>query len=116
MIETVPPVGARAFSPNALQAAEDFVGMGAPQMGSRLFAVRSGRTSLPYVLTEGLGRFMRARSQRQQEALFREALYNSDVARGLAEMVNIGRMQPESARRLNVWFYNIGMTDEGERQ
>lgn len=108
MTETVPPVGARAFSPNGMQAAEDFVGMGAPQMASRLFAVRSGRTSARYMAAEMFGRFFRAQGQRAQQALFREALYDPAVARSLADSVEIGRMRPEHAKRLGARLFNLG--------
>lgn len=109
MIEAVPPTGARAFSPNGLEAAEGFIGTGVPQMASRLFAVRSGRTSARFVAADLFGRFFRALSQRQQQALFREALYDPEVARAPADSVEIGSMRPEHAKRLGVRLFNLGM-------
>lgn len=109
MIENVPPANAQAFGTNALQKAEDFVGMGAPQIGCRIFAVRSGRTSARYVAVDMLGRFMLSQSQASQAALFREALYDPDVARSLVNMAFIKGTAKNSARSLNTRLFNLGM-------
>ena len=78
----------------------DVLGTPAPQIESRTFAAASGRTSFRWVANMMLVRFMRQRSLAAREALFREALYNPEVARELAAMTMVGRVPAARARRL----------------
>ncbi len=109
MMEAVPPSGARAFSANPVQALEDTMGMGASAAASRYVNVQSGRLSGRIAAFDAFGRFMRARTLAQQQALFKEALYDPDVARSLADMVTIGRLPRDEARRLNARLFALGM-------
>jgi hypothetical protein len=116
MLERVPSPTGRAYDPNPMQAAEDFMGMGIPQVGSRVFAAQSGRTSYRYIATDMLGRFLRGRSKAEANALMREALYDPKVAADLAQFSRMKSGGEPIARRLEVRLQNLGAIGEDEEQ
>ena len=115
MIERVPPPQGRAAAgESGVTRLGKRLGTGVPQAQSRLFAATSGRTSYRYIAGDMLARFFQRRSEVQRQALFREALYNPEVAEDLAAMVGPGdpRVYGFRARRLNAWLFNIGIDSE----
>lgn len=108
MMDRMPEPKGQGYSPNPLKDIEQSIGMGIPQIGSRVFAVESGRTSARYMITDAFGRFMRGRSQARSEALLKEALYNPEVARDLATMTHMSKVPHVIARRLYVRLFNLG--------
>lgn len=115
MLERTPPPTGQAYDPNPLQAMEDAIGMGVPQLGSRIFAVHSGRTSWRYVATDAFGRFWRGRSKAETDALLREALYDPQVAKDLSALVTKSRLGPQVQRRLNTRLFALGLVSEDQQ-
>lgn len=111
MIETVPAPQGRGYMPTPLEGVENKLGMGLPQIASRLFAVESGRTSWRYAGTEGFGRYFRNMTKQQYETLMRQALFDPAVARDLASISGVRRVPQEVAHRLNVRLLNLGLTN-----
>lgn len=116
MLERVPPPAGRGYSPNPLADIERAIGMGVPQLASRIFAAESGRTSFRFVATDALGRFMRGRSQAESAALLREALYNPQVAKDMVDMLRLGPEHRAIARRLNARLFNLGLTSREQQE
>lgn len=114
IVERLPRPTGRGIEPNPLEDLERGIGMGVPQLGSRIFAAQSGRTSYRYIATDAFGRFIRGRSVAESQALLKEALYNKDVARDLAQLTRMKQVKPEIANRLNAWLFNLGVTGERE--
>ena len=106
---SVAPGGGAPRPMDAVTRLGDVLGTPAPQIESRTFTAASGRTSFRWVANMMLVRFMRQRSLAAREALFREALYNPEVARELAAMTMVGRVPAARARRLNIWLFNAGL-------
>lgn len=114
MMTRVPPPQGQGISPDPLAAIQKQIGMGVPQIASRVFAAESGRTSMRFVAADALGRFMRGRSQAETEALLKQALYDPQVARDLATLSRIKRVNPAIANRLNARLFNLGFTSREE--
>ena len=53
---------------------------------------------------------MRARSVDRRAALYREALYNPELARDLAGLAFAGKGAEARARRLNAWLFDVGLS------
>lgn len=77
-----PPAGAGGLE-NDLKALEAFAGVGLPQIMSRIFAVKSGRTSARYIAVELFQRFAYATNSREFRRVVEKALYDPDIARDL---------------------------------
>jgi len=87
MIERMPAPRGQGSSMSPFAKAEDAMGMGLPQMSSRLFAVESGRTSLRYAGVDWFSRFLRTQTLRSRDRLWKEALYDPQIAAVMSEMV-----------------------------
>lgn len=114
MLQRTPAPSGQGYQPNPLAAVEGGIGMGVPQLASRVFAVESGRTSARYVTTDALGRFLRGRSQAASEALLKEALYDPEVAKDLAAVAFDRAGKADVSRRLNARLFSLGLVDSGE--
>ena len=112
MAGRVPKPAGRGYQPNSMQGVENALGTGMNQIGSRVFAAQSGRTSWRYVSLDLAGRFLRGFSQQESARLLEEALYNPDVARDLASVFYQKRTTPEVAKRLNTWLFTVGERDQ----
>lgn len=109
MIESVPAPRGQGFRPDPTRQVADQLGSGVPQIQSRIFAAESGRTSFRFVAGDMFARFFRSQSQQASEALLNEALYNPQVARDLAGMIDTSALKPEATSRLNAWLFNLGI-------
>lgn len=103
----------KGYAADTLTGVEENLGSGVNQIGSRLFAAESGRTSWRYVGMDLLSRFMRSRTRRESARLIEEALYNGELAKDLADALRIKSERPAVARRLNSWLFAIG-ANEGD--
>jgi hypothetical protein len=109
MHENVPAPTGQAVDVNPLAAMEKTIGMGMPQIASRIYAgQRQGGPSTRFLVTEAFGRFMRATTVNQQERLMKDVLYNPETARDLATMAFARGPQPDKISRLNTRLFNLG--------
>ena len=82
---------------------------------SRAFAVQSGRTSSRFVLSEMVGRFLHAASDREAKRILGEALYNPQVAKDLADMVRFPKSQPVR-NRMKKHLFTLGIEVEEDEE
>lgn len=111
-LEFVPRPEGKAFTVDPTGTLAKELGQGVPQIGSRIFAVKSGRIGPQYMMVDMFGRFFRGRAILEEERLLREALYNPEVARDLRNIALERAKGPEPAKRLNVWLFNLGIPSE----
>lgn len=95
---------------------ERFMNMKLPQLSSRLFAIRSGRTGPQWMATEIFSRMMYGFSEAEANKLMVSALYDADVARQLAQITR-QPPTPKQLSRLHAYLANAGekyYDDEGD--
>lgn len=110
VLERAPALSGRAIRPEPMQAIEEQIGTGMPQLGTRIWAFWSRRVPQQYLITELTGRVIRGQSILENKRLMKEALYNPQVASDYAEVLLSRQIKPVVARRLNTWLMTIGWT------
>lgn len=93
---------------------EDALGTGLNQIGSRVFAVKSGRTSARYAATDIAGRALRAMTGRQARGLLKEAIYDPRVAQDLAMYMGTGRAGRSQIKRIGAYMLSSGLAIEAD--
>ena len=94
-------------------------GQGMPQILSRVFAAQSGRTSHRYIMSDMMARFMHSKNKAQLEALYKEALYNPQVAKDIVSLnrsklpIGVARAK---YRKLNGYLFNLGLYEIQEKE
>lgn len=116
MIERVPSPKGQPYDVNPMAGFERATGFSIPSAEARAFAVAGGRVAPSFAVTTGFIRFFRSKQKAAQDALLQEALYDPDVARDLATLVNSQYMKPEVVRRLNTRLFILGYGGEDEQQ
>jgi hypothetical protein len=110
------PAGS-AVENTALGSMEKFLGMGLPQLGSRLFAYQSGRVGGRFVLLDSALRFLRGRILTHQAAMMKEAIYDPEVARDIAALIRVRgdkkslgeKLSIGLVKRLNTRMFTMGL-------
>jgi len=103
----------------ALHDVESALGTGLNQLSSRIFAVKSGRTSSRFVTIDVLGRALRKFSKDQSRKVLEEALFNPELGRELALYTSIKSNAQKTlvAKRLYTFLIGIGLgPDQPEDQ
>lgn len=116
IISRVPEPRGRPINVDPTAAIGRQFGQGIPQIGSRIFAVKSGRIGTNYMLVDAGGRLLRGRAMLRADNLMREALYDPQVARDLLDAATATRYRPDLANRLNVRLFNLGAEERREDQ
>lgn len=109
MVEKLPMPGGKADIPRPGQDVEKMIGQGIPQLGSRLFAWKSGRMQKGYLLTDTVLRGLRGRAASTAEDLWRSALYDGKLAKEMADAVRMGTVTTAKARRLYARMFALGI-------
>lgn len=86
---------------------ERVLNMKLPQLSSRLFAIRSGRTGWQWVASEMLSRTLYGFSNSEADKLMIAALYDADVAKQLAQFTRTPPT-PKQLSRLHAYLANVG--------
>jgi hypothetical protein len=115
MLERVPAQGGAAYVPRPLEDVERMIGQGLPQLSSRLFALKSGRMQKGYLMIDTLMRGLRGRAASDADDMLRVALYDPEVARMMAETVQRGSLNLETAKRLQARLFALGLPYVDER-
>ncbi|WOF74128.1 hypothetical protein QMT40_001775 [Parvibaculaceae bacterium PLY_AMNH_Bact1] len=108
MLARVPDPSGVGVNPDPLKNIGDALGQSPKQIASRAFAVRSGRTSARIEAIDVLGRFLQGRRRAVSEDLWRQALYDPQVAKDLAAVVHQGELSPVIEQRLRAYLLNAG--------
>lgn len=124
MVERVPAPTGAADKPAVLAGLERAIGIGLPQLASRMFAFQTGRASKAWMTTELVQRFLRGRSIAEQEHLFTTALYDPEIARGLASLVYAKGETPSlrdrfymaTVKKLNTRLFTLGIGTRSEQE
>jgi hypothetical protein len=112
----VPRPSGRALDTNPMASVEGVLGTGLNQISSRIFAVKSGRTSARYALADIAGRAFRNMTGRQARETLQEALYDPQVAQALANAIQHKRITETGAKRLYTFLLSNGIAAQGENQ
>ena len=113
-IELSGGVAGRAFEPNPLVDVERQLGMGVPQLGSRIFAFKSGRMQKGYLILDVLSRFVRGHSQIDLENAWKQAMFDKQLAADLSDVAVTKAFDSPAAKRLKTRFFLLGYGGEEE--
>lgn len=116
MHERVPAPTGAGYAPRPFADLERSIGQGIPQIGSRIFAFKSGRMQKGYLVLDTLMRGMRGRAQASAEDLFRVALYDPQVAREMAKAISADILSTKTAKRLQSRWFALAPTVVGENE
>lgn len=105
----VPRPAGRALDTNPMATVENYLGTGLNQLSSRVFAVKSGRTSARYALADIVSRTFNSMSARQAQDFLNEVLYDPKVAADLANALEFETMPEKSAKRLYTFLISNGI-------
>lgn len=94
---------------NPFGSVEAVMGTGLNQISSRVFAVKSGRTSARYALADVFGRSLRQMSSNNTRKFLSEALYDPQIAADLSNAIQYKIMTPASAKRLHTFMISNGI-------
>lgn len=106
----IPPPRGAGYKPVPLAGVESAIGQGIPQIGSRIFAFKSGRMQKGYLVLDTFMRGLRGRAQTSAEDLFRVALYDPEIAKAMANAVNVGSMPTTKATQLQARYFALAPT------
>jgi len=109
MAERSPVAAGRASVARPFDQIESMIGQGIPQMGSRIFAFKSGRMQKGYLVLDTVLRGLRGRAAQAANEVFSEALYDPEVARLMANQVMLRTPREHTARRLRARFFALGL-------
>ncbi|MEN3974792.1 hypothetical protein [Emcibacter sp. SYSU 3D8] len=113
MADRLPKPGGAAPQQVPFRAAEDALGMKLPQIGTRLYAIQSGRVGKIYPAMEGAMNFVRGRTKRQMDDLWQKALFDPEVAKDLAATMQ--NPDPLTLRKLAAKTFKFGVGIEPDR-
>ena len=97
----------------------NLTGQGIPQIMSRVFAAQSGRTSHRFIISDSMARFIHSKDKAALEALYKEALYNPQVAKDIVALnrsnlpIGVARAK---LRKMNGYLFNLGLYDIQEKE
>ena len=94
---------------NPVSELEGKFGTGLNQISSRVFAVKSGRTSARYALTDLAGRAFRSMSGASARQALNDAIYDPQAAIALVEALETGTMTEIKAKRLYTFLISNGI-------
>jgi len=109
MIEMIPTQEAAAFIPNPLAKLEAYLGIPVPQMGTRLYALKTGRLSKSYLIPEILRTVLYKKGKQHAESLFSQALYDPKVAMELAAGYRVPEFGVDRAKRIGARLFALGL-------
>lgn len=115
MMERSPVPTGSAITARPLQQIEEMIGQGVPQLSSRLFAWRSGRMQKGYLAVDTISRGLRGRAQQSADSLFRQALYDPEVAKEMLNAMIGVAPRPETASRLQARLFALGIAGEEDQ-
>jgi hypothetical protein len=110
------PSGAAEKSTNAFSNVENTAGTSIPSAGATVSALARGRSSLVYELPRIALNFYRGISEREANAIWKEALYNPKVAQQLSVAAKGGTATPIQIKRMHSYLLAVGVHDEKETQ
>jgi hypothetical protein len=107
--ETIKHPKGIAHIPAPLEQLEAAFGMGFPQAGSRLYALKTGRLSKSYLVFEMGKSILYGRARINMNDMMREALYDPDIARDFAKSFNNQQFTEETAKRMGARMFALGL-------
>lgn len=107
----VPRPSGKSIDTNPLAQVENVLGSGINQISSRVFAVKSGRTSARYAGMDVIGRMVRNMTSNQSRELLERILYDPQAARDLALAIGPGKVTPVTAKRLYTFIATSGVLE-----
>jgi hypothetical protein len=109
MLERVPHPTGSAYVPRPLEAVERVIGQQLPQLGNRIFALKSGRVQKEYLLIDMFLRSLRGRVQFAADDALKAALYDPKLARDLANSLELGSNSVVKARQIQSRMIDLGI-------
>ena len=108
MMERVRTPRGQAVEPRPGEFVERQIGQGIPQLGSRIFAFKSGRMQKGYLVLDTALRGLRGRAAYKAEDMLKAALYDEDVARSMANIVMTGKPRDGWVKRIRSHIFDVG--------
>lgn len=113
--QLVPRPSGQPIDANPVGAVENVLGTGLNQISSRIFAVKSGRTSARYALADIMGRAFRNMTGQQARQTLQDAIYDPQIAIDLANAIQSPQMVGEKqAKRLYTFLVTNGIVAGNE--
>jgi hypothetical protein len=109
MTETIKHPKGTAHIPAPLEQLEKAVGMGFPQAGTRLYALKTGRLAKSYLVFDMARSILYGRARVSMDKMMREALYDPDIAREFANSFNNHQFTEKTARRMGARMFALGL-------
>lgn len=109
MLNRVPHPTGSAYVPRPLESVERVIGQQLPQLGNRIFALKSGRVQKEYLLIDMFLRSLRGRVQFVADDALRAALYDPKLARELANSLELGSNSVVKARQMQSRMIDLGI-------
>ena len=113
-LRTPMPQGMGETPQGLLNTVTDVTGQGVPSILSRYYAAESGRTSTRYVTSDMLGRFFITKGKKRAEALFKESMFNPNLAKEMSDIGLQRKYDKEKIQKLNLVLFNLGYPQNEE--
>jgi hypothetical protein len=110
MSEVVPTARGTGFQAVPLKAVEEKIGQKLQVLGSRMFALQTGRVQAEYLYIDAGLRSLRNRSLLKADIMLREALYDPEIAKSMSNALTLqGASQKEALRLLYARTFGVGI-------
>jgi len=106
--QLVPRPSGRPIDANPTAQLESVLGTGLNQISSRVFAVKSGRTSARYAVADIVGRAFRQMTGDAARKALQEALYDPRIAKDFEDVLRFKNLTPAAAKRLHTHLIGTG--------
>lgn len=110
MAETVKPPAGKPVETSPFKGLEDAIGSTLPSLSASARAIRMGRSGWAYELPARGMQAIRARMNAHADEVWKQALYDPDVARALiVAQNNRGSLQAQEKLRRTLWNYGLSL-------
>jgi hypothetical protein len=100
------------YEPGLLRNIERRLGQKIPVAMSRFYAFKTGRMDPAYLMTDIIARSLQGRSRAHAEDVFKQALYDKNIAREMALTAKGVPFTVQRMARLNGWLVNLAIEDD----
>lgn len=109
MMESVEMPKGKPYKSKPMEGFEKLTGMAVPQAGTRYWAFMSGRVPKYYLAFDIAKSAMYKKAQRHFDMIMKDALYDKEIAKELAESIRTGVIHEKKARRLGARLFALGI-------
>ena len=107
-LRTGAPLGTSEQPPSMVKEFQGAFGISPAAVMSRFYNVKRGVTSMQYIFTDMMGRFFMFHGKKKSEELFKQSMFNPDLAKTMADYSKIEVEDPILRKKLNGFLFNMG--------